>query len=230
MSRQEMLKTGLDHGPAELPAEVDHPYRAGRSPSFVLTHGAGGSLATPGLRALGEALADRGFLVVRVDLPYRAAGRKTPPKAESSVAGFAGAVRDARSRFGGTSWVVGGRSYGGRVASLAVAQGLVAAGLVLYSYPLHRPGDASRPRVDHWPSITVPTLFLEGTNDPFCDPQTFERYLPSLGAETTVHTVAGGDHSLKISRKSAPDGVAVGETKVAAGLAEVVERWAAGLR
>ncbi|MEX2587755.1 MAG: alpha/beta family hydrolase [Actinomycetota bacterium] len=223
------LKTGLDKGPAEVCAEVDSASDQMRPPSFLLTHGAGGSLATPGLRALGAALAERGFLVVRADLPYRAAGRKTPPKAESSVAGFAGVVQEARRRFGGRSWVVGGRSYGGRVASLAVAWGLNVSGLLLYSYPLHRPGDPSTPRVDHWPQISVPTLFLEGTNDPFCDPATFERCLPLLAGKATVHTVEGGDHSLRVSRKNAPDGVAVSEAKVAVALARVADAWAVDL-
>lgn len=112
---------------------------------------------------------------------------------------------------------------------MAVAQGLDAAGLLLYSYPLHRPGDSSRPRVEHWPQITVPTLFLEGTNDPFCDPATFERCIPGLAGEATVYTVPGGDHSLKVSRKAAPDGTAIGEVEVAARLAAVVQRWATAL-
>lgn len=220
------LATGLSKGPGHLPAEIDEPAGDPRPIRFLLTHGAGGSLATPGLKALGKALAQRGFLTIRFDLPYRAAGRKAPPKAEASVAGFTGAFEDAREQFGG-GWVVGGRSYGGRVASMAVAGGLEAAGLLLYSYPLHRPGDASEPRVQHWPEIKVPTLFLEGTHDPFCDAETFERHLPELGGRAQVHQVAGGDHSLKVSKKNAPDGKAVSEAKVLESLAEAVEAWVA---
>lgn len=223
------LETDLAKGPAGVPAELDRPAGAEQAPSFFLTHGAGGSLATPGLKALAGALARTGHLVVRVDLPYRAAGRKTPPKAGASVPGFRGAFEDAARRWGAGPWVVGGRSYGGRVASMAVAEGLEVAGLLLYSYPLHRPGDPSEPRIDHWPQITVPTLFLEGTNDPFCDPATFERHLPKLAGPATVHRVPGGDHSLKVSAKNAPDGVAISEPKVAEFLAPIVHDWATQL-
>lgn len=126
----------LDAGDIQVPAEVDGPESSDRV-HFLLTHGAGGDRNTAGLKALSLGLAEHGYLVVRPDLPYRAAGRSTPPLAERSVPGFNNIVASAREQFGPDAlWVVGGRSYGGRVASLAVAGGLDAAGLLLYSYPL----------------------------------------------------------------------------------------------
>jgi uncharacterized protein len=217
----------LPAGNTRVRAEAHRPDGDPSSPSFFLTHGAGGDLNTPGLTALAEGLAAAGHLVVRADLPYRAAGRSTPPAAEKSIPGFTESFLEARQLFGPEErWVVGGRSYGGRVASMAVAEGLDAAGLLLYSYPLHRPGDPSQPRVAHWPKIEVPALFLEGTNDPFCDLGLLDTLLPQLGGPATVHLVQGGDHSLKVAAARAPDGKARSERAVVLGLAEVIEDWA----
>lgn len=220
----------LDAGDLQVRAEVDEPDREPLTPRFLLTHGAGGDRNTAGLKALGKGLAEKGFLVVRPDLPYRAAGRASPPLAEKSVPGFRQLFASARAELGdGQPWVVGGRSYGGRVASMAVAEGLEAAGLLLYSYPLHRPGDPSQPRVAHWSQIEVPTLFLEGTNDPFCNLEVFRRHLPELGGTCTLHVVEGGDHSLRVAKMNSPDGKARSESAVVAGLIPAIEEWAGGL-
>jgi len=115
------------------------------------------------------------------------------------------------------------------VASMAVAGGLEAAGLLLYSYPLHRPGDPSQPRTEHWPQITVPSLFLEGTNDPFCDLEVFRRHVPRLGVAPSVHVVEGADHSLKVARANSPEGKAHSEAVVITALVPVIEDWAGSL-
>ncbi|MGH2810933.1 MAG: alpha/beta family hydrolase, partial [Actinomycetota bacterium] len=126
--------------------EVDRPAGRPQEPSFFLTHGAGGDLSSPGLKGFSAALAAAGHLSVRANLPYRTAGRKTPPAAERSVGGLTALFEEARQQFGPQAiWVAGGRSYGGRVASMAAAEGLAAAGLIFFPYPLHRPGDPSRP-------------------------------------------------------------------------------------
>jgi predicted alpha/beta-hydrolase family hydrolase len=217
----------LPAGATRVRAEAHRPDGEAVAPFFFLTHGAGGDRNTSGLKALAEALAAGGHLVVRADLGYRAAGRSTPPAAEKSVPGFTESFLDARRLFGAeVPWVAGGRSYGGRVASMAVAEGLDAAGLLLYSYPLHRPGDPSQPRVAHWPQIKVPALFLEGTNDPFCDLNLMNALLPQLGSPATVHVVPGGDHSLKVAGARAPDGKARSEGSVVKDLAPVIEEWA----
>lgn len=215
----------LDAGDIRVPAEVDRPEGTPKA-AFLLAHGAGGDRNTAGLKALAEGLAGAGYLVVRPDLPYRAAGRSSPPLAERSVPGFVRIFASAVAELGdGVPWVAGGRSYGGRVASMAVADGLEAAGLLLYSYPLHRPGDPSQPRVEHWPRITVPSLFLEGTHDPFCDQEVFHRHLPDLGGPATVHLIEGGDHSLRVAKLRAPDGKARSEAAVVQSLVPVIGEW-----
>jgi uncharacterized protein len=90
----------------------------------------------------------------------------------------------------------GGRSFGGRSCSVAVAEGLPAAALVLLSYPLHPPGKPEKLRVGHFPQIAVPTLFVSGDSDPFGSPAEFEHHLASIGGRVAVEWVSGA-HSPK---------------------------------
>lgn len=208
-----MTRTTEDHRlatPGETVEDVTarvHRPEATPAGGVLLVHGAGGDLDDPGLAALAARLADEGFLVVRANLPYREAGAKRrPPRADRAVPGFHALLASVRELGPDLAWAVGGKSYGGRVASMAVADGAVAVALVLYSYPLHPPGKADRLRVEHWPAIAVPTLFLQGTRDTFGSPELLEDQLHHLAGEPTVLVVEGGDHSLRITGKAAPDG------------------------
>lgn len=91
---------------------------------------------------------------------------------------------------------LGGRSFGGRACSVAVAEGLPAAALVLLSYPLHPPGKPEKLRVEHFPDITVPTLLVSGTRDPFGKPEEFAQHLPTIAGTVTTAWVPGA-HSPK---------------------------------
>jgi predicted alpha/beta-hydrolase family hydrolase len=208
-----------------LPTLIDEP-KEDSAIAFVLTHGAGGDIRGAGLTALAEGLAERGHLVLRFDLPYRAAGRKSPPAAEKSIDGFVSVLEEAKSKFGKSDWVLGGKSYGGRVASMAVANGLEAKGLVFYGYPLHPPGRPESLRVSHWPSIAVPCLFLEGTNDPFCDLKLLKKHLPKLDGKHETVVIQGGDHSLKVSGAQSKDGQARSAESMMGELAGTVSDWA----
>jgi uncharacterized protein len=218
-----------DPAVATVTASIHHPTRA-TTTGVLLTPGAGGDLDGDGLTALAEVLAGLGVTTVRANLPYREAGRRAAPRADRSVPGYAAVATAARSRLPDLDrWVVGGKSYGGRVGSLAVAQGLPATGLLFYGYPLHPPGRPDRPRVDHWPTIAVPTLFLQGTRDPFCDPALLESHLPGLAGPATVHLVPGGDHSLHVAAKAASDGRAANPRRTITSLRSVLGDWLAGL-
>lgn len=206
--------------------EIDAPAEKGRVPNLLLTHGAGGNLSSPGLKAFSSALAGKGHLCVRANLPYRQAGRKSPPSAEKSVPGFRRAFDEVRAELGPDSvWVAGGRSYGGRVASMAAAEGLDTAGLIFFPYPLHRPGDPDRPRIDHWRRISVPCLFIQGTKDPFCDVAVLEKSMPVLGAESMLLLVEGGDHSLRVGAGKGSSAAAKREDAVFAEIMEDVLQW-----
>lgn len=90
----------------------------------------------------------------------------------------------------------GGRSFGGRSCSVAVAQGLPAAALVLLSYPLHPPGKPEKLRTEHFPELDVPTLFASGERDPFGTPAEFAKHIKKIPGSTTVEWVPG-NHSPK---------------------------------
>lgn len=169
-------------------------------------HRAGGLLLTPGagsgrdhhtLEAIEVALAP--LPVVRVDFPYRKEGRRAPDRAPKLIASV---VADAETVV--ADWAIspaglllGGRSMGGRMCSMAVAEGLPSAGLVLISYPLHPPGKPEKLRTEHLPSIDVPCLFVGGTRDPFGTPAELDAATSTIAGPVTHHWIDGGRHDLK---------------------------------
>jgi len=211
----------------QVTAAVHRPTRSTRRKgrSVLLAPGAGGDLDGDGLTALAETLAAVGCTVVRANLPYREAGRRAP-RAERSVPGLRSVLAAARESVGDPRpWVLGGKSYGGRVASMVVAAGEPAAGLLFYGYPLHPPGKPDRPRVEHWPRVYVPALFLQGDRDPFCDPELLEEHTNKLPRRATVRVVPGGDHSLRVTRAASPSGTASSEAETIRGLQDELVRW-----
>ena len=100
--------------------------------------------------------------------------------------------------------VLGGRSYGGRMCSMAVAEGLPAAGLILLSYPLHPPGKPENLRVEHFPDITVPVLLISGKSDPFGSPAEFDTHLAAIPGPVTQVWLTGGHDPRNATRRSRP--------------------------
>jgi predicted alpha/beta-hydrolase family hydrolase len=140
----------------------------------VLAHGASGTSAS--MRPHVDGLRARGIDAHAIDLPTR--------KAEDAVPAYRAALAALPPAAPGTRPVIGGHSYGGRVASLLAADGGTdpgIAGLVCFSYPLHRPGAPQRGlRTEHWPRILVPTLILEGEADPFARVALLRAAMPLL--------------------------------------------------
>lgn len=165
--------------------------------ALLLTPGAGSSRDQSTLVAIEEALAP--LPVVRIDFPYRREGRRAPDRAPKLIACV---VEEAEALAATTgvapaSIVLGGRSMGGRMCSMAVAEGLPAAGLVLISYPLHPPGKPDRLRVEHLPELTVPCLFVSGTRDPFGSPAELEVATADIPGAVTHVWFEGAGHDLK---------------------------------
>jgi predicted alpha/beta-hydrolase family hydrolase len=160
---------------------------------LFLTPGASGSADHAVFVRLEEQL---DLPVERYDFEYHRAGRRSPPKAERVVEELAGAVTSFADRLGMATdrIVVGGRSYGGRVCSLAVAGGLAVAGLVLLSYPLHPPGRPDNLRVDHFGALRVPVLFVSGDRDPFGRPDELAAHVGAIPGPVTTVWIEGGTH------------------------------------
>jgi predicted alpha/beta-hydrolase family hydrolase len=170
-----------------------------RPAGVMLTPGAGASSDQPSLLAIDRTLTARGIAVRRVDFPYRLAGRRAPDRQPVLVA----AVREAATAFAEAlgvrpeRLVLGGRSMGGRMCSLAVAEGLPAAALVLVSYPLHPPGRPERLRTAHFPDIAVPCLFVSGDRDAFGSPNELRAAARRIRGPVHHVWVEGGDHGLR---------------------------------
>ncbi len=166
---------------------------------LLLAPGASAGRDQPALVAIDNAVTPAGFAVERMDFPYRLAGRKAPDKAPVLVA----AVRDAAAAMAERHGVppgriaMGGRSMGGRICSMAAAEGLACLALVLVSYPLHPPGRPDKLRVDHFPAITMPCLFVSGTRDAFGTPAELEAHTAAIPGPVTHVWLDGGDHGLR---------------------------------
>lgn len=178
-------------------AGVAHHPEGEPAGAVVLTHGAGGSRDAPLLTRICDEWAARGWLAVRYNLPYRRRRPKGPPSGSATAdqAGVAEAVDVVRALTGGPV-VAGGHSYGGRMTSMAVADGLAIDVLTLFSYPLHPPGKPERARTDHLPRITVPTVFTHGTADPFGTIDEMRPAAALVGADTELVEITGARHDL----------------------------------
>lgn len=165
--------------------------------ALLLAPGAGSGRDHPSLVAIEAAVAP--LAVERIDFPYRRAGRKAPDPARRLVACVVeeAAALAARAGVGLEEVALGGRSMGGRMCSMAVAEGMAAAALVLVSYPLHPPGRRDRLRTEHFAAIEVPCLFVSGTRDPFASPEELERAATAIPGPVTHVWVEGGGHGLK---------------------------------
>lgn len=158
----------------------------------MLFHGAGGDRDHRLFLELEEKL---GKPVARINFPYRekGPGRRPPDRMPKLIETVNAAVADAAEQWGirPSRVAVGGRSMGGRAASMAMAEGLNAAALVLLSYPLHPPGKPEKLRIDHFDAVTKPVLLVQGRKDPFGTPEEFAKHLPSIVGPVTELWVDG---------------------------------------
>lgn len=186
---------------------------------LLLTPGAGASRDSPALVTVERTLADADppLPVRRIDFPYRLEGRRMPDRAPVAVGHLRAEASAWADELGvGTDrLLLGGRSYGGRMCSMAVAEGLPAAGLVLLSYPLHPPGRPEKLRVEHFGRIAVPTLFVSGDKDPFGTPAELAEHVATIPGPVTAVTLPGAHDMRGVAREKS--------------VAEAVASWIASL-
>lgn len=157
---------------------------------LVLTHGAGGGVGTPDVRAITSAAVPAGIAVALVTQPYRVAGRRSPPAPGPQDEAWLTVLTALRKRrgIGVLPLVVGGRSNGARVACRTATE-LGARAVVALAFPLHPPGKPENSRLAELEVPTVPVLVVQGERDPFG--------MPPRGRGRTIHVIPGADHSLK---------------------------------
>ena len=169
--------------------------RPGPGLGLLLAPGASADRNQPALVAIDKAATAAGLVVVRMDFPYRQAGKRAPDRAPVLVQAVVDEAARLAHRVGAV--ILGGRSMGGRMCSVAVAEGTAAAGLVLISYPLHPPGRLDKLRTEHFPLVRVPCLFVSGTRDAFGSPEELQAATSAIPAPVTHHWIEGKSHGLR---------------------------------
>jgi uncharacterized protein len=168
---------------------------------LVLAHGAGAPMDSPFLKLIAEGVGGAEVRVVRFEFPYMAArrtstSRRAPDREAALVESWYGVL----AKLGKVArLVIGGKSLGGRIASM-IADDVGAAGLVCLGYPFHTPGNPQRTRIKHLENLRTPALILQGTRDIFGRPGEIAQY--RLSQKIQMVWIEDGDHSFKPTKRS----------------------------
>ncbi len=176
---------------------------------IVLAPGAGAPMTSDFMSALAHDLAANGVGVIRFDFPYMANGRKAPDRASILLAAWCAVLEYVMGEQlgSGQKLVVGGKSMGGRMATLLLsgelkckATSVIRAG-VMFGYPLHRPGNAQELRDAHLPNVGVPLLFFQGDRDSLARIDLMRNVVNGLGSSAQLDVFEGANHDFKRSKK-----------------------------
>lgn len=189
----------LPSGTVSLPVfRIDPP--APRA-TVILAPGAGAGAAHPFMAAMAAAIATIGMSVVRFDFPYRVLGRRMPGPARHSLLAWAAVFEHVRLEGGCVPTLAMGKSYGGRMASMATAEDMIDPDALVYlGYPLHPPGRPENERAAHLPLITVPQLFVSGSRDPFILPAERWDAIVRTCPAASIAWIEGAGHSFELPR------------------------------
>jgi predicted alpha/beta-hydrolase family hydrolase len=173
--------------------------------TVALAHGAGAPMDSPFMDAVARGLAENGLRVARFEFPYMAKRRKEGTKKPPDRAPvLLQTWRDMIDRLGRDRLIIGGKSMGGRIASMIAAtleqEGTPVSGVACLGYPFHPPGEPERLRTEHLETIKTPTLILQGERDPFGKRDEVEAY--NLSDAVQLHWLADGDHGFKPPKAS----------------------------
>lgn len=209
-------------GGAEVSA-VWEPAAESRS-VFVFAHGAGGHMGDRGMLELAAALRGAGLSVVRFNFPYREKGSGRPDPMPRLMETVEAVVERVRSEEAPERLVIGGRSMGGRAASMLAADGFACDGLLLLAYPLHPDGQPEKLRDEHLPAIRQPVQCFNGTRDKLCRRDLMERALEPVGPNWAMHWLEGADHGFHVLKSSGRT-----DAEVTREVADATREWLARL-
>lgn len=168
----------------------------------LLAHGAGSHMEHPAQTALARALRGVGLDTVRFDFLYRAEKRGAPDRMPVLLDCWRAVIERARAELAPERLLVGGRSMGGRAASMLAADGGACDGVMLFAYPLHPARRTDALRAEHLARIPVPTLCVNGTRDALCERALMERVLADLDERFTMHWIEDADHGFHVPKRS----------------------------
>jgi predicted alpha/beta-hydrolase family hydrolase len=189
---------------------------------LVLAHGAGTDMRHRSMETLSLALAEKGVATFRYNFPYKEKLGGGRPDSKEAATTVQSAVAAAAQAAGDLALFAGGRSFGGRMSSLAASQAPLprVRGIVFFAFPLHPPGKPGTERAEHLFKVDIPILFLQGPRDTLATPDLLEPIVKKLGERATLHLVAGADHSFKVLKSSGRT-----EKEVLEELAETTATW-----
>ncbi|SDH07447.1 alpha/beta hydrolase family protein [Microbacterium pygmaeum] len=215
-SEAQVVRVELPSGPVGVSVDLERADDAWAT--MALAHGAGAGYRHPFLLGFARGMHALGVTIARFNFPYAEAGRRMPGPAAHAVSTWS-AIVDHLSAGSTPVWAAG-KSYGGRMASMAAAARVIdPVGLVYLGYPLHPPGDPAKARVAHLPEIIQPQLFVEGTTDPFIQPIAQLDDAVTSCQDAEVSWIDGGGHSFEVKGRKRPP------NEVGADLAPLVVDW-----
>ena len=186
----------------------------------LMTHGAGAPIEHPFMSTSANLMAERGLAVLQYNFLYMQLGSKRPDHQKKTVSTIIQAI-EFQKKLSDLPLFVGGKSYGGRMSSWAMAENneLAVSGLIYWGFPLHAPGRPSSDRADHLSAINIPMLFLQGTRDSLADLTLLEPVVKNTRAGE-LYIVEEGDHSFKVPKRT-------GKTndEILVDLTDKVEDW-----
>ena len=186
--------------------------------TFVFAHGAGGHRDDRGMVLLTQVLESLDIAVVRFNFDYREKGSKRP----DAMPVLKASMREVIERVRGERLLIGGRSMGGRVATMLAADGIACDGLLLFAYPLHPAGQPEKLRDAHLARIRAPVLCFNGTRDALCRRDLMEKALAGVHAPWAMHWLEGADHSFHVLKSSGRT-----ENEVLDEIGSAISRWLA---
>jgi predicted alpha/beta-hydrolase family hydrolase len=211
-------------GDAETTAVLDPATGGPARAVYVFAHGAGGNMADRGMLAATATLRARGLDVVRFNFLYKEKGSGRPDPMPVLLRCTSAVVERVRAELRPARLIIGGRSMGGRAASMLAADGFACDGLLLLAYPLHPEGKPEQLRDAHLPAITVPTLCLNGTRDALCRRDLMEAVLLRVGPRFRMHWLDGADHMFHVLKSSGRR-----DADVLDEVGRACEEWVSGL-
>jgi predicted alpha/beta-hydrolase family hydrolase len=194
------MRWSIDVPGGELPILADDSdYKT----VVILAHGSGSHMEHKTIEWIAGLVRERETTVVRFNFLYRALGKSMPDRMPACVANYRAVIDSVRERLSPETVIVGGHSFGGRVASMMESEGQNADGLLLFGYPLHPPGQPEKLRDAHLSAIKTPTLQLNGTQDELCTKEIMDRIVATLDP-VIWHLVwiEGADHSYGVKKAS----------------------------
>lgn len=192
----------VEVGSDSVTVAFDPAIEADDAPVFVFAHGAGGHMGNRSMLALAAQFRVRGLHVVRFNFPYSERRSRRPDPMPLLMECIATVKRRAAEAIDADRWLLGGRSMGGRAASMLVADGFSCDGLLLLAYPLHPAGKPDTLRDGHLGRITPPVLCFNGTRDPLCHRNLMDAVVRRMLGNWRMHWLEQADHSFHVPKTS----------------------------